>query len=181
MPPFLVAAVAVSGIAAWTDFRTGEIPNWLTFGTLCIAPPAYVVTALLHKTGWQEALTAYGGASLAGIFFCGLVPMFLYSRGSIGGGDVKLFAALGALCRPMVGVETEMYCFCFAALLAPARLAYEGKLFQTFKNAAVLMVNPFLPAERKRTVEREMMTWFRLGPAIFLGTVLSAALNWRML
>jgi len=181
MSTFLVAAILVSGIAAVTDFRTGTIPNWLTFGTIGLGPPAYVVSALIHKVGWQEALTAYGGASLAGIFFCGLVPMFLYSRGSIGAGDVKLFAALGALCRPYVGVETEMYCFCAAALIAPARLAYEGKLFQTFKNAAILLVNPFLPPDKKQTIEREMMTWFRMGPAIFLGTVLSAALNWRTL
>jgi hypothetical protein len=42
-----------------------------------------------------------------------------------------------------------------------------------------MIVNPFLPAEKKRVVEQEAMSWIRLGPAIFLGTVLTAALYWR--
>jgi prepilin peptidase CpaA len=105
--------------------------------------------------------------------------MMLYSKDAIGGGDVKLFAALGALCRPMIGVEAEMYGFFAAALIAPARLAYDGKLFRTLKNAALLMVNPFLPKDKKHAIEQEMMTWFRMGPAIFVGMVITAFLHWR--
>ena len=29
---FLGAAVAIAAVAAWVDYRTGHIPNWLTFG-----------------------------------------------------------------------------------------------------------------------------------------------------
>jgi hypothetical protein len=79
----------------------------------------------------------------------------------------------------VVGIEAEMYCLTAAALLAPAHLAYEGKLFITLKNALWLVVNPFLPAEKKRLVEQETMSWLRLGPAIFLGMVLTTALYWR--
>ena len=32
----LFVAVAVAGVAAVTDWRTGEIPNWLTFGAMAV-------------------------------------------------------------------------------------------------------------------------------------------------
>jgi prepilin peptidase CpaA len=178
MVPFLVAAVVVALVAAYTDWKTGEIPNWLTFGTLGVAPIAHVVRALTAGVDTKTALME-GAFSICGALLCGLVPMMLYSKDAIGGGDVKLFAALGALCRPMIGVEAEMYGFFAAALIAPARLAYEGKLFRTLKNAALLMVNPFLPKDKKHAIEQEMMTWFRMGPAIFVGMVITAFLHWR--
>ena len=40
---FLVAAVLVTAVAAWTDWRTGKIPNWLTLGALGCAPVAWIV------------------------------------------------------------------------------------------------------------------------------------------
>lgn len=120
-----------------------------------------------------------GAYSVGGLLLCGLIPLLLYSRGGIGGGDVKLFAAIGALCMTMFGVEAEMYGFFVAALIAPARLAYEGKLLSTIKNAAILMVNPFLPATKKFQVQQEMMTWFRMGPAIFLGVLVMTITEWR--
>lgn len=176
--PYLVVGLIVTAIAAWTDWRTGNIPNWLTFGTILLAPVLHVVVNLVQHKTWQEAF-ASGGYSIVGMLVCGSMPVLLYRRGAMGGGDVKLFAAIGALLRTMVGIEAEMYCLTAAALLAPAHLAYEGKLFATLKNALWLVVNPFLPAEKKRLVEQETMSWLRLGPAIFLGMVLTAALYWR--
>lgn len=179
MVPFFVAAVILAAIAAWTDWRTGEIPNWLTFGTMGLAPIAHIGVAIGISHMPVRAALLQGGYSVGGLLLCGMIPLLLYSRGGIGGGDVKLFAAIGALCLSMFGVEAEMYGFFIAALIAPARLAYEGKLFQTFKNVAILMVNPFLPAAKKLEVQQEVMTWFRMGPAIFLGVLAMAITEWR--
>lgn len=79
----------------------------------------------------------------------------------------------------MVGVEAELYCFMAAALIAPAHLAYEGRLFLTLKNSLLLVVNPFLPEEKRRVIETTSMSWIRLGPAILLGMIITAALYWR--
>ena len=38
------AVVFVTGIAAWTDLRTGQIPNWLTLPAIAIALIAHFVT-----------------------------------------------------------------------------------------------------------------------------------------
>jgi len=179
MHPFLVAAVILAAVAAWTDWRTGEIPNWLTFGAMILAPIAHVITALAITHMPVRMAFTEGAYSVGGLLLCGMIPLLLYTRGGIGGGDVKLFAAIGALCMSMFGVEAEMYGFFVAALIAPARLAYEGKLLRTIKNAAILMVNPFLPAAKKIEVQQELMTWFRMGPAIFLGVLAMAITEWR--
>lgn len=178
MFPFLIAAVFISAVAAWTDWRTGEIPNWLTFGAFAVSPFAHIARALIAGADKTAALTE-GGASLLGGLLCALVPLLLYSKSAIGGGDLKLFVAIGGLLQVMLGVEAEMYGFFAAALIAPARLAYDGKLLRTLKNAGALMINPFMPKEKKIQIEQEMMSWFRMGPAILLGTILCAALHWR--
>ena len=178
MVPFLAAGVLVALFAAWTDWRTGEIPNWLTFGALLLAPIAHVVRSL-SLTGDRSLALMDGAYSIAGAVLCAAVPLALYRKDAIGGGDVKLFAALGAILRPVVGIEAEMYGFIAAALIAPARLAYDGKLIATLRNSLYLVINPFLPKEKKITVQQEMMTWFRLGPAVLVGTLLTALLHLR--
>jgi hypothetical protein len=55
--------------------------------------------------------------------------------------------------------------------VAPARLAYQGRLFAVLKNTFALLVNPLRSKNAKREVPPEMMTWFRLGPSIFVGMV----------
>ena len=178
MLPFLVAAVLVAAIAAIVDWRTGNIPDRLTLPTLLGAPVAYLTRGIVTHAG-AEAAVSEAGWSLAGALGCAAIPLLLYRQSAIGFGDVKLFAALGALLQPMIGFEAQTYGFIAAALIAPARLAYEGKLLRTIKNTLFLVANPFMPKDKRRQVDQEMMSWFRLGPAIFVGTVLAALLHWR--
>jgi len=175
---FLVAAVLVTAVAAWTDWRTGKIPNWLTYGAIGSAPFGWIFFELFTGESVRAALTQ-GCYSVLGGFVCALVPLLLYNKNAIGGGDLKLFVAIGALCRPLVGVEAEVYGFFAAALIAPVGLAYEGKLFRTLTNALFLVVNAFIPKNRQREVHPEAMSWFRMGPAILLGMVFTAYLHWR--
>jgi prepilin peptidase CpaA len=178
MTYFLVAAAVISGIAAAWDMRTGEIPNTLSLGTLLVAPFAHMVVLLAQHQSGHDALVA-GGGSLLGAIACSIVPAILYRQEAIGGGDVKLLAGMGALLQPRLGLEAEMYSFFAAGLVAPAFLAYEGKLFRTLKNTVLLAVNPLLPKSKRRAVEPALLTWFRFGPAIFLGMAVTAYLHWR--
>ena len=166
---FLLAAVVVSAIAAVTDYRTGRIPNWLTLGGMVAGIVGHVARGWIladAKTGLYE-----GALALGGLLFCTLAPGLLYWKGGMGGGDLKLYAAIGALCQPMLGIEAQMYSLLIAAVVAPARLAYEGKLFRVLASSLALLVNPLRRAENRRPVPVEAMTWFRLGPAIFAGTL----------
>jgi len=69
--------------AAWMDWATSRIPNWLTVTGL--------VAALL--------LRAPTGSVVNGLEGCGValaVAVTLYALGAVGGGDVKLLAGVGA-------------------------------------------------------------------------------------
>jgi prepilin peptidase CpaA len=173
---FFGAAVAIAAIAAWLDFRTGEIPNWLTYGTLGTAPVAHLVLTLVRSGHRVEALqdAAY---AIAGAAACAILPAGLYRVEAIGGGDLKLFIALGAVLLPLAGIEVEVWSFCAFAVLSPFWLAYEGKLFRTVANAAFLLANPVLPKERRRTLDPNTLSWLRMGPAIFIGTLVTGYLH----
>jgi prepilin peptidase CpaA len=178
MTLFLVAAVLVAAVAAWTDWRTGHIPNWVTFGPLFGAPVAYVLVTLLQHGSKLDAVIA-GSYSILGALLCGILPSAIYRMNGIGGGDVKLFVALGAVLRPMLGGEAELWGFLATGLIAPFLLAYQGKLFKTVANATFILINPFVGKERRREVTPQEMSWFRMGPAILLGTLYVAAEHWR--
>jgi len=175
MLPFLIAATVVAAIAALTDYRTGHIPNWVTF-------PAIAGGVLGHgiRGGVEGGLM--GGAteaalSLGGLALCSLVPAGMWWKGGMGGGDLKLFAAIGALAHPLLGIEAELYAFVVAAFVAPAQLAYRGRLLAVLKNSFALAFNPLRSKEAKRALPAEMMTWFRLGPAIFIGMLLTCIIH----
>lgn len=174
---FFAATIVIGLVAGWMDWRSGHIPNWLTLGPLLLAPIAHAIVAYV-KAGHDAA----GHAllfSILGAVACGAVPLLLYRLGAIGGGDVKLLAAVGALCMASVGIECEFYAFIAAALYAPGRLAYEGKLLRTLGNTVSLVANPFLPKARRKEIAPEMMTELRFGPAVAVGALVGVFLNWR--
>jgi prepilin peptidase CpaA len=78
----------------------------------------------------------------------------------------------------MTGIEAELYAFVAAAIVAPARLAYEGKLLRTLGNTLALATNPLRPKSKRKELPPEMMASMRFGPAIFVGTLLAAASAW---
>jgi prepilin peptidase CpaA len=80
----LAGLVALLALAASFDLRERRIPNWLT-GSVAALYPIYVL-ASPPPFAWLGAL-----AAAAAIFLLGLV---LFARQLIGGGDVKLIAAM---------------------------------------------------------------------------------------
>jgi prepilin peptidase CpaA len=175
MIPFLFAATVLAACAAWTDWRTGHIPNKLT----ALGFAAGVVGHFARGTasgGLRGGLTE-AGLALAAALFCSAVPYFMFHKGAMGGGDVKLFAAIGALLHPLGGLEAETYAFVAAALLVPMKLALEGTLTSTLLRTLALVTNPFRRRAKRRAAPEAVMTWYRLGPAIFLGTASSFAVH----
>jgi prepilin peptidase CpaA len=175
----LIAAVAVAGVAAVFDWRTGEIPNWLTFGAIVLGLLGNALLGFRAGGASEGALGA--GSSLLGMLVCGATPVLLYRVGGIGGGDVKLLIAIGALLRTSIGLEAELYAFVATTLYAPARLVYEGKLLRSLGNSLSILANPFRPEEKRKTVDPELLSTVRFGPGIFLGTVVAAIVNMRLL
>ncbi|HWA74344.1 MAG TPA: A24 family peptidase [Polyangiaceae bacterium] len=170
MLAFLLAAVALSAVAGVVDYKTGTIPNWLTLGGIVLGVLGHIVY------GWSvvdfRAGLLEGAFSVAGIVFCSLAPAVMFWKGGMGGGDLKLFAALGALLHPMLGIEIQMYALVIAAVVAQARLAYEGRLFRVLGGSLAMLFNPLRSPEKRSAAPAEAMVWFRLGPAIFAASLL---------
>jgi prepilin peptidase CpaA len=169
MPLLFIALLGVSGIGAVIDARTGRIPNWLTL-------PA----ALLGVTGHLLHAGAGGAVkSLLGLGAGAFVPWVLYrtTRGrGIGGGDVKLFAALGALGGPALGLEIQLSAFVLLVVFALVRLAFRGRLLVVLLTALRMLVqrllpSPLLPKGWRGTSEAQPLTEMRMGPAIAAGVV----------
>lgn len=178
VPIFLAFALVVAAVGAWLDWRTGEIPNWVTLGPLGIAPLAHLAITFAHTHALPAAFQA-AGFSILGAGACAIVPLLLQRSDAMWGGDVKALAALGAILMPHAGIEAEFFVFLAAALFALAHMAYEGKLMRVLANTAALAANPFLPKRRRRQISNEMLTRVRLGPALFVGTSCAALTHWR--
>lgn len=150
-------------IAAFTDVRGGVIPNWLTLPPLVVAPIAYGMVDGMRGTI----------ASLLGMLVCALVPLLVFYRGGMHGGDVKLFAALGAVSGIYLGLEVQFLSLCAASIYAVGQLAWNGRLLRSLSNAAFLGLNPLLPRRLRRTIAPELMHRIRLGAAILLGAMIA--------
>ncbi len=159
-------AVLVTAAAAYSDFRTGRIPNWLTYGAMILGVGLRTLQAQPHGVG---ALN-----SLLGMFVCALVPVLIWRKDGMAGGDVKMFVALGAILGYHAGLEAQFYAYVAGSLFAMGRLAWHGKLLGVLANSFFLALNPVMPRSWRREIRPEMLTRFRLGGSIFAGACVSA-------
>ncbi|MGB5266243.1 MAG: A24 family peptidase [Polyangiales bacterium] len=160
-------ALCLAAIAAFCDWRRGEIPNWLTLPAILLAPWSYGLAL-----GFEYALH-----SLAAGFLGGLVPYLLFRRGAMGGGDVKLFSALGAVMGfdLLLGVEIQLLAFVAALVVASAALAWKGALTSTLRNAVAVGLGPLLPRRLRREPCNELAAPIRMGTPILAATGFFAA------
>lgn len=169
---FLIVACAVTAVAAITDLRTGQIPNWITLGLLAVGPIAHVAWWTYHFPQVGAVMPIL--QTVLGALVCAAVPYLLWRKNALGGGDLKLLAGLGALLGPVLGMQVQLYAFLAAAILMPARLAYQGRLLEMFRSTGRLALNVFRPKKRQVPVPEESLTEFRFGPCIFLAAAATA-------
>lgn len=165
------AVLLLALVAAVTDVRRGLIPNWLTLPVIFGAPIVYGVID--------------GGAglmrSLLGLLVCSVVPLLIWYRNGMAAGDVKVFAAIGAVGGIYVGLEAQFLSLVVAAIYALGQLAWNGKLATSLVNSVFIGLNPVLPRRFRRTIPHELMHRIRLGAAIFLGSCIALAGHHREL
>jgi prepilin peptidase CpaA len=120
--PVIVVLIAL--VACAFDLRTRRIPNALTFG-------AALAGLVFHRvmSGSDGALLAAGGW-LVGL--CLFMPFFAL-RG-MGGGDVKLLAALGAWLGPQETLWVAVYTGIAGGALAVVVAASQGYLRTAMHN-----------------------------------------------
>ena len=173
----LLAAVVVTCAAGVFDYRTGLIPNQLTYPLVFVGAAAHVTLSLLQfgraSFGWTLLET------LAGALVCGLIPVLLWRSNAMGGGDVKLLIGLGALLGPAIGLRVELYAFMVAVAAAPILLAYRGVLWATLQRSLTILLRPFRRSRPGVPKVAEALTELRFGPAICAAMTIVAVLEWK--
>jgi prepilin peptidase CpaA len=129
MPFIYLTAIAIAVVASATDLRTRRIPNVLTFGTAAAAFGYHLAGTGIEGLGWSA-----GGWLVGALVF--LVPFAL--RG-LGGGDLKLLAALGAWIGPADVVWVALYAGVAGGVLAVGVSLRHGYLRQALSNVWLLL------------------------------------------
>lgn len=161
----LLAPLAV--IIAYYDVRYRRIPNAYVLATLCGGLAINTIFA-----GMGGALTSLGGCALA--FF----PLFiLHVFGAMGAGDVKLFAAVGAVVGTQMVAPTLLIVVITGGLIAVYSMIRARTVRMTMQRVAMILVGLLpgwqmprfsVPSDRRHTIP--------YGVAIMIGSLISVAL-----
>jgi prepilin peptidase CpaA len=168
---YLFGILAVALIAAGFDWKTGKIPNQLTLGAILLAFPlhAYVSggTSILGALKWP----------LLGALVCAVPPAIAWRTGWMGGGDVKLMAAIGAVGGLSLGLESVFLGLLSAGAFVLLRLAWNGAFLGTVGNGVAVAVTRSLGRKHPIEPRAELTHALRFGPFALAGAALSILLH----
>jgi prepilin peptidase CpaA len=127
----LAPLIVLLGVAAAIDARTRRIPNWLTFGLMI---GGLARTAMFGSAGGMTA-------ALLGFVVGAAIPLVLFAISALGGGDVKLLAAVGIWLGPgpVFAVFLVEAMLGLVIVLVQARM--EGRTKILLRNSAVIAAN----------------------------------------
>lgn len=122
---------AVALCAAVMDVRTRRIPNWFTLSTLAGALLLQVTIGGLHALA-----LSFIASVLAGSLF-----LMLFLAGGMGGGDVKLIAAIAA----GIGLSNTGALLTFTAICGGAMailvIVWRGRVLESVRNVGCIMAH----------------------------------------
>lgn len=158
-----MSVVAACGaVSTLVDLRYRRVPNPLTLGTALLG----VVLAALHATHVGVA-GAIGGLAVGLLL---MLPGFFI--GATGGGDVKLFAALGTVLGPSRIGWAFLYTALAGAALAIAVALRRKRLATTVERAiAIASANGAAVREIESSTRNNR---FAYAPAIAVGALAAA-------
>ncbi|MEP7366763.1 MAG: A24 family peptidase [Acidobacteriota bacterium] len=141
MTPFQTAALAaLVTIAGVWDWRARRIPNWLT------------VAGLVAGLAANSPLSAAKGFAIALLVY---VPLYILR--AVGGGDLKLMAAIGVITGPEVWLVLFVIQAVLGGIVALGLVIAKGRLRQTFSNIGhILRSAPRTEAPYKRRPELDI-------------------------
>jgi len=160
----LAGALVVASVGALWDVFTYRIPNKLTYSAIAVSFVAHWVAE-----GPIGLIWAFSGLLIGGGVF-----LVLYLLHTMGAGDVKLMAAVGAFAGPAKTVEIALYSAIAGGVLALGVALYKGRLRRTLGNLMDLLrfhaavgaeTHPSLNLQNPKALR------FAYGVAIFAGTL----------
>jgi len=178
--------LAVLLLGAALDLQIRRIPNVLTLGA---AVAGFLVNLVAyHGSGAVTSLEGW----LLGVALL-LIP---FAAHAIGGGDVKLLAAVGAWLGPHEALLTFVYAAVVGGVIALAVLIQRGVVFAIAQQvirfaqlflmlslgrvgsaAAAFVPSWLLVQDRQFSLKAQASTRFAYGPALALGGILALLLT----
>jgi prepilin peptidase CpaA len=152
-------------VSGFYDIRYRIIPNWLTFSGIAVG-----IVGHLFMPGWEPLKQSFIGA---GFGFVALLPFFWV--GGMGGGDVKLMAAIGALQTWPDVFFSLCYGGVIGGIMAMVILLVNGRLIKSFKLIGRTVFTIIHPAYKFVTIKEEETIQFPYGVALVAGTLLRLA------
>jgi prepilin peptidase CpaA len=166
--------ILLTALAAFVDFRSRKIPNWLTV-------PAFVagVTVRTALFGWPGAKSALEGTGLALLL---LLPLVLLR--ALGAGDWKLMGAVGAFLGPLMFLFVLLGSILISGLMAVVEMARTKRVRETLHNMWVLVQGFFtfgLRANPKISLDNPELLKLPFGVAVALATLVCyCAAQWKL-
>jgi prepilin peptidase CpaA len=168
--------LAIVALAAIWDVASRTIPNILSLGGIVLGIALHAALGYTDN-GFHGAFRGIG-TSLAGLAMCGILPLISFARKEMGGGDVKIFGAIGALCGPILGFNAEAWAFFVLITVGfPVRIIRSGALLPSLKNAYATVANVFRPIEARAEIHTVRLPRMIMGPSIFAGLCVAFALH----
>ncbi|HEX3184605.1 MAG TPA: A24 family peptidase [Pyrinomonadaceae bacterium] len=162
----LLLLIPLAVVVIYHDLRYRRIPNVVVLAALIAG-----LTINISYGGWRGALSSLGGFGVA------FIPMFLmHVFGAMGAGDVKLFAAIGAVVGLPLVPMTFVVVVLLGGLLAVYSMIRSRTVFSTMHGVLRMFVGILpgwemprfsLPADRQHTIP--------YGVAIMIGSVVAVA------
>lgn len=154
-------------IATYTDLRGGKIYNWTTLPAIIAGIALNTVTG-----GWQGLLLSIGGAVLVMALFLFFGPLV-----GIGGGDIKLMMAVGAVIALPVSVWALLYSAVIGGVMAVFVMVRQKALVSTTQTMAANLYVGLLTRSQTDLTAGSIKVKFRYSPAILAGTVLAVSIH----
>jgi prepilin peptidase CpaA len=165
---FYIGAVMVAVAGAFNDVRSARIPNKLTYSAIVAAIVAR--TVLLGLSGVKSCGV---GILLAGGLFA-----VLFVLGAMGGGDLKMMAAIGAWVGGTHILTVVIAIGLVGGVLALTSTIFSRNTIQTVRNIARLIAYRFtsgLQPHPEMNIQAPGSKRVPFGLAIALGTLFCAA------
>jgi len=170
--------VLVAAAAAVTDVRQGKVYNALTYPAIAVGLTYWLAVSLIAPAPPGPALWLSALVALA----AGVVPFALLRwAGGVGGGDVKLMGAVGAISAAWQCVlATAVYALLVGLVIGLGIMVYSGRTKQTLARLMGLALSS--PTGSRSELTRADSPQVPFGLAIGLGAVLAGAetlLGWH--
>lgn len=135
---FWILLACLLGLALCYDITQRRIPNWLVLAGL-LAGASYSLVAPL-ETGSQVIPGSEIGLSksLLGALTGFSIMLPLYALRAMGGGDVKLMAAIGAFLGPMQVLGAALLTFVAGGVLSLIAALWSGSLMRVLGNLRLI-------------------------------------------